>query len=133
VGAALPDMVANALPRLEAMGFALQSVSTYGAEFLRGGNLLRLETEPHYPGLSASIKTGDGSIFELGALAETIDPDWYATYRQHSSEGGPHRLNMILDFLDIHSDQIFHRQATFESRYRQLVAARMRVLGLEPR
>lgn len=39
MGTALTDMLAKSSPRLEAMEFHLQRVSTYGAEFIREGNL----------------------------------------------------------------------------------------------
>jgi hypothetical protein len=128
--AALADLIAMMSPRLEAMGFFLQHTSSFRTEFLFQGSILRIETEPTYSGLAASIQVADGQVFELGTLAEAINPDWYASYKQKSEEAGCKKLEMMLDFLGLHIDQIFRRHATFEGRYRELANARMTALGL---
>jgi hypothetical protein len=133
VGTAITDMVARVSTRLEMMGFLPYHPSAYRIEFLREGNFLRFETEPHYPGLSVSIKLADGSVFEFGALAQAIDPGWYASYSQQGGKADTLGLDMMLDFLALHSDQIFHHHAAFERRYQELVTARMAALRLLPR
>jgi hypothetical protein len=130
---ALTEKIERVSARLEAMGFLLCRSSAYCAEFLCEGNLLRFETEPQYPGLSASIKFADGLIFEFGALAQAIDPSWCASNNQQSGEADIAELEMVLDFLALHSNQIFYRRSTFEDRYQELVIARMAALGLVSR
>lgn len=127
------DSVATASPRLGAVGFHLHCVSTYGAEYQRDGTVLSFATEPHYPGLSASIKFIDGQVFELGALAEAIDPAWYEVCKQQSDSGESQGMDMMVDFLCQHLNQILHHRSAFEGRYLEVLDARREAFGISQR
>ena len=115
--------IRQAEPQLAALGLALTDDRDYGAIFSSASHTLRVTSEPHYAGLSISLRNAYGETFELGLLVHLLAPE-----QQIQAEGC--NLENMVRFLQDNKALVFEQPAPYFAAYQEASRLRSAKLGL---
>ena len=119
-------------PQLASLGLLLLEDRDYGATFSSATHTLRVASEPHYPGLSISLRNSCGETYELGLLARLIAPGCYARANllQVADSQKMFGLSNMVRFLHENKALVFEQPASYFAAYQDAAKLRLAELGL---
>ena len=122
--------------QLATVGMSLVANDAHQAIFASKTHSLVFATEPHYPGVSASLRTTNGHVFELGLLAQLLSPRWYSAQLKEARAlpnddlKARHAIVGVVNFIEAHSAQIFEDPPSYLAAYQEASKLRRAKLGL---
>ena len=118
--------------QLASLGLVLLEDRDYAATFSSATHTLRVASEPHYPGLSISLRNACGETYELGLLARMIAPECYAQVNglQATDSQEMFGLSNMVRFLHDNKALVFEQPASYSAAYQEAAKSRLAELGL---
>jgi hypothetical protein len=118
--------------QLATLGLVLIENRDHCATFSNATHTLRITSEPHYPGLSISLRNEYGETFELGLLAHLLAPEYQAQAHAPSATNGPEmydHTNMVR-FLQDNRALVFEQPASYFAAYQEASKLRLAKIGM---
>ena len=118
--------------QLASLGLVLIENRDYGATFSSATHTLRIASEPHYPGLSISLRNAYGETFELGLLAHLLAPEHQAqVHGFHATNSQEmYDLTSMVRFLHDNNTLVFEQPASYFAAYQEASKLRLAKIGL---
>ncbi|MEO6974779.1 MAG: hypothetical protein ABI144_02740 [Gallionella sp.] len=118
--------------QLASLGLLLLEDRDYGATFSNATHTLHVASEPHYPGLSISLRNACGETYELGLLARLIAPESYAKANVPRGKDSQEMfgLSNMVRFLLENKALVFEQPASYSAAYQEAAKLCLAKFGL---